>query len=490
MMPGMPQLPPIHQRVDAWPTEAIEGPQRPVLERYHYGFVALFFLAGAAAAFGPRPEGLSVEGQRAIGIFVLCGGLWLSGVIPLHITSMLAIVLLPMLGIMSGEDAFALFGNKAVFFILGAFVLSAVLVECGLSTRVSCIVFEYGAKSPRRLRTVILLFTAFSSFWMSEHAVAAMTFPIVMSVVKALGLEPKKSRFAKSFFFALAWGCVIGGIATYLGGARNPLAVGILSANTGVTISFMRWLTASLPMVVVLLVVALAVLRRHFPEEAVDMAAARARLHEMRDRFGPLTRREIGIAVVTILTILAWVFLYDFLGLAPTALAAVAALFIFRLTKWEAVEEGVNWGIILMYGGAIALGSALSETGAAAWFVNITLGGHQIPPFALIVIVGTMSLALTEVISNAAVVSIMMPVAIGLAASQRIPYEVMAFAIALPSGLSYILPMGTPATAIIYGSGYLEVRDFARMGTLMAGFSLLVFALTARLWWPLIGFGY
>ncbi len=476
--------------IDAWPSESAEALKTPFAVRWHYAIVALFFAIGAIVAFGPAPDGLTLPAQRTVGIFTLCAMLWISNVIPLHITSMLAILLLPLLGVMKGEEAFALFGNKAVFFILGAFVLSAVLVECGLSERITCFVFEHASQSARRLRTVIMLFCAFASFWMSEHAVAAMAFPIVMTLVRALGLKEGKSEFAKSFFFALAWGCVVGGVATYLGGARNPLAVGILTANTGVSISFLRWLSASLPLVLILLVAALLMLRYAYPEEKVDLAAARSRLHEMRAARGPVSRREIGIAVVTIMTILCWVFLYQRVELATTALAAVAALFIFRLTKWETVESGVNWGIILMYGGAIALGHALSSSGAAEWVVSRTIGRIDMPPFALIVLIGCLSLALTEVISNAAVVSVIMPVGISLAPQYGIPYEVITFAVALPSGLSYILPMGTPATAIIYGSGYLTMKDFMRMGGAMAVLSLIVFAFVAKWWWPLVGFGF
>ncbi|MCZ7586867.1 MAG: DASS family sodium-coupled anion symporter [Deltaproteobacteria bacterium] len=388
---------------------------------------------------------------------------------------------------MPAAEAFALFGNNAVFFILGAFIISAVLVECGLSTRLTVLVLERGAFSPRSLRTSILLFGAFASFWMSEHAVAAMMYPIVLALVGALGLKPG-SRFGMSFFFAMAWGCVIGGIATYLGGARNPLAMGILYADTGVRIPFLSWMIASLPLVALLLASALILLRVMFAEEPVDLDAARRSLREEHQNLGAVKGQEIGVAVITVLTIIAWIALHDFIGLAIIALVAVALLFIFRLTQWEEVQRNVNWGIILMYGGAIALGSALSTTGAAAWFVDVTLERMPLSSFALVCLLGALSLLLTEFISNAAVVSVIMPVAIGLARSHGIPFEIMTFAVALPSGLSYVLPMGTPATAIAYGSKFMTQKDFMRVGPLMALISLTLFALVAKLWWPMIGY--
>ncbi|MBZ0270404.1 DASS family sodium-coupled anion symporter [bacterium] len=475
---------------NVWEPEATKGTKVPFLRRFHFALFALFVAIGAAIAFGPRPEGLSVEAQRTIGIFVMCTLLWVTGLIPLQITSVLAIILLPILNVMPSADAFALFGNNAVFFILGAFIISAVLVDCGLSTRLTIVALEHSTDSPRRLRTGIFLFAAFASFWMSEHAVAAMMFPIVLGIVRALGLKPNGGKFGKSFFFALAWGCVIGGIATYLGGARNPLAVGILYADTGVRIGFLQWMVASFPLVILVLVIAHLFLTFAFPQdEPVDIEAARLTLREQHGDLGRPSRKEFGVALVTVATIVGWITLHHSFGLAIVALLAVAALFIFRLAEWPKVEDNVNWGIILMYGGAIALGSALNSSGAAKWVVDRTFGQAPFSDTTLLIVLGMMSLALTEFISNAAVVSVMMPVAIGIARARGIPFEVMAFAIALPSGLSYVLPMGTPATAIAYGSGYLSMKDFLRAGVFMMICSLIAFSLVAKFYWPLIGYG-
>jgi solute carrier family 13 (sodium-dependent dicarboxylate transporter), member 2/3/5 len=475
------------QPVKVWEPSAAHGPTSSFLARYHYHALVLAFGLGAWVAFGPLPEGLTIPGQRVLGVFVLCALLWVTGVIPLQITSILAIVLLPMLNIMPSHDAFALFGNSAVFFILGAFILSAALIDSGLSLRLTCLALARFASSATRLRTTILLLSAFASFWMSEHAVAAMLFPVVMGLVTAFGFKPRESRFGQSFFFALAWGCIIGGIATYLGGARNPLAAGILYAERGIAISFVRLLTASFPIVVVMIGIAWLVLKYCFPAEPVDLDRARAQLEEQRRALGPLTGREIQIGLIGVFTIFAWVFLHSMLGLATIALFSVALLFIFRLVRWSDVESNVNWGIILMYGGAIALGSALHTTGASLWIVERTIGPFDLSPLQTILLIGFLSLTLTEFISNAAVVSVMMPVGLGLASAHGLSPEAVTLAIALPSGLSYIMPMGTPATAIAYSSGFMSQKEFFTYGTLMNFLSLLVFALVAWLYWPLIG---
>ena len=473
--------------VKIWDPKATQGETGPFLVRHHYKLMLLFFALAAVVAFGPAPAGLAEPAQRVLGVFVLCACLWVTGLIPLQITSMLAIILLPLLNVMSSAEAFALFGNQAVFFILGAFILSAALIDSGLSTRLTCLALDKFSQSPARLRDAILFTGAFASFWMSEHAVAAMLFPIVLNIVKALGLKPMGSRFGQSFFLALAWGCIIGGIATYLGGARNPLAAGILFAERGIEISFMRLLQASFPIVVITLACAWGTLRFRFPAEAVDVKAAHEQLAREIELIGPLSEREFRIGIISLLTIFAWIFAYKLVGLANIALFSVAALFVMRLVRWAEIESNVNWGIILMYGGAIALGSALHSSGASSWMVENTIGRFDLTPFQLILILGVLSLTLTEFISNAAVVSVLMPVGLGLATTAGLSLEAVTLAIALPSGLSYVLPMGTPATAIAYSAGYIPRGRFIRYGFLMNALSLITFFVVTWLYWPLIG---
>lgn len=474
--------------VKVWEPKAAQGDTGPFLVRHHYKVIVLFTALSALVAFGLQLEGLKPEAQRVLGIFVLCISFWVTGVIPLQITSMLAIILLPLLHIMPSAEAFALFGNQAVFFILGAFILSAAMIDSGLSTRLACKALKLFSGSPARLRDAVLFVGAFASFWMSEHAVAAMLFPIVLNIVRALGLKPMGSRFGQSFFFALAWGCIIGGIATYLGGARNPLAAGILFEKTGIEISFLRLLSASFPIVIITIIAAWALLRFMFPEEGThDGALIRSQLTKELDQIGPLSQREIRVGIIALLTVVAWIFGFKSIGLANIALLSTAALFIWRVVRWAEIESNVNWGIILMYGGAIALGSALHSTGASTWLIENTIGRYELTPLQLIIILGVVSLTLTEFISNAAVVSVMMPVGLGLADAMGLSLEAVTLAIALPSGLSYVLPMGTPATAIAYSAGFIPQRRFILYGIVMNFISLAAFVLVVWLYWPMLG---
>jgi len=472
---------------EIWEPKATEEKRSSFIVRYHYHILLMATLAGGVIAFGPCPTGLSVEGQRALGCFIFCATLWVTNVIPLHITSIFALTLLPLLKVFSANETFTLFGNKAIFFILGAFILSSVLVESGLSTRITCYVLGRFAKTAKGLRTMILFFCAFSSLWMSEHAVAAICFPIVLKIVTSLKLYPGKSRFGTSFFFALAWGCIAGGIATYLGGARNLLAAGMLFAETGIQVSFISWAAAALPLAAFVLLCAYLILEWRYPPEEVDIHAAHDALHEERKKIGPLSRREISISIIILLTIGIWVFLGRFIDLSVTALLSVGFMFIFRLTNWRKVEKGVNWGIVLMYGGAIVMGSALHKTGASLWLINSLFGNMPLSPLMIVFVLGTFSLFATEVMSNAAVVTVMLPVGLTLGRRFGVPLEVITLAIALPSGLTFTMPIGTPANAIAYSSGYPKMRDFLSNGPLLSACSLIMLLLIARFIWPLLG---
>lgn len=485
---------PIHTPDPAvWEPPQSEGSHTPFLVRFHYLFLALFAGIGWFVARGPWLEAWPVEARTCVGIFVFCSLLWTTSLIPLQITSLIAMAALPLLGVMKVDQAFALFGNQATFFIIGAFILSAIIVMSGLSMRITCATLEKFLATPHRLRNAIYFFAAFASFWMSEHAVAAMLFPIVMGVVKGFGLKPRESRFAKSFFFALAWGCVIGGIATFLGGARNALAVAILNEEVGYSIGFLRWMKFSLPLVGVMLLVGWLVLEFFFPPEDVSVTSARAVIDAERRKLGRISGRELGIGLVSLLTIAAWIISSGEgqrgreADLASISLVAVAVLFVLRLARWPDVEREVNWGVILMYGGAIALGSALNKTGASKLMVDGIVGPDALSPMVLITFMSVTSFVLTGFISNSAVVSVLLPVGLELARRSGVSPEIMTLAIALPSGLDYVLPMGTPATAIAYSSGYMDMRDFLKCGGLMWLLSVIAFLLVAFLVWPRLG---
>jgi sodium-dependent dicarboxylate transporter 2/3/5 len=278
-----------------------------------------------------RPPGLEANAQGALAVFGLCIFYWVFDVLPLMITSLLAIVLLPLTGVMSSKEAYAQFGNEPVFFILGAFILAAAMMKSGLSARVALVILKRFGGRPQTMLLGIYVLNGSMSFLMSEHAVAAMTFPIIVEIVTALRLPGKRSNYGKALFLAMAWGSTIGGVATLLGGARAPLAIGILQEVTGKSYSFTEWAVANVPLALVLMGVGWVVLRLFFPIDLTDITAAERAVQTRLMRTGRLTLLEVVIGLVMVATVLAWIVLGEQFGLANIALAAVAALFALRV---------------------------------------------------------------------------------------------------------------------------------------------------------------
>ncbi len=453
-----------------------------------YQVMAVVALVIAVLVRLTPPEGLSVEGYRALVLFGATVFFWISGLLPIAVTALLSMVMLPLLGIMDAKKTYSMFGNESVFFILGAFILAAAMTGTGISARLARAMLARFGRTPTRLALTVFLLSAFLSFIMSEHAVAAMLFPVVTELATALRLEKGKSSFGRLLFMSMAWGCIIGGIATFLGGARAPLAAGLLKEATGLHFSFVEWSTAACMIVLPLLVLGFVILLKFFPPDIEDVEVGLKFLNGKRLEMGKIGGDEILTALVMAGTVICWMFLGEKTGLAAIAILGAAALFTFRVVSWQKIEEYVNWGIILMYGCSIALASAMEKTGAALWLASKGLTTFTLSPFMIIAVISLVAILLTECISNAAVIAILMPIGLSLARGLGIDPRVMTLAITLPAGLAYCLPMGTPATAIAFGSGYLKSRDMIVPGMMVMGISWLLFLGSAWLIWPLLGF--
>lgn len=440
-----------------------------------------------AISLMPAPEGLSLQGQRALAIFAMAVVLWGTNALPLSVTGILVMAALPLLGVLDANEAYALFGNSAVFFILGAFILAAAMMKTGLSKRMALIFLKRFDGSPGRLVAGVLLTSASMAFIMPEHAVAAILFPVVVGIAESLDLEPLKSRYGALLFLSLAWGAIIGGIGTLLGGARNPLALGLLNQYYGVKIGFFDWIVAAAPLVAVMLLLAYGVLLISFRIDIGDVSSARQVIEEELLEKGGVTEEESRVALIMALTLLAWISLGNRIGLANIALLASVLLFVLGVMEWKDVEDYVNWGVILMYGGAISLGSALVSTGAAQWLAGILLTGSDLTPVTFLVGLSLISKLLTEGISNVATVAMVLPIGFTIGSALGINPVATVFIVALPSGLAFMLPMGTPPNAIAYSSGYYEVSEMIKPGLILNILSWTVFIVMALIYWPAIG---
>lgn len=450
--------------------------------------VAVGIVAAIVIYVAAPVDGLSVEGKKAFSVFVLCTALWISNALPYGITALLAVASLGLTGAMKPSDAYSSFGSSAIFFLMGIFLIGGALTETGLSKRCALLMLRRFEGSPFAFTMGMMLTGAFATVWMPNQATTAMLFPIAMEVAAALHLKPKESQYGKLLFFAMAWGAMVGGNLSFLGSSRAALALGMLQRNYGQGIGFAQWMVAAAPVVVLGLLTTPLILRAVIKPEPVDFSAARRVIERAVENLGPMRRPQYVALAIISLTILAWVSVGGRrVDLAVIALLGAVALFVFKVLTWEKAERHVYWNIVLMYGGAIALGSALDRTGAAKWLLEGVLDGYQ--PSALMTLIGAavLALILSEVMSNAAALAVVLPLAFTLANQSGASPVALVLAVSFGAGLDFMFPMSTAPNTIIFASGYLQTKDFLKAGLLMTVASILILVAVVKWWWPIIG---
>lgn len=468
--------------------------RRPIwivlIDRMRRGILlGFFFLVFLVLLQMPHPEGLPEPAYNVLCLFFLCVSLWSTNLLPLSITSLIAIAGIPLLGVMNATEAYSFFGNKAVFFILGVFILSAAMIGCGLSARLSVLVLETWGNSPLKLVAGIYLFGLIGSCFMSEHAVAAMLYPIIVEMFQALKLKPKESVFGKSMIFAMAWGCIIGGAATVLGGGRVPLAVEILEqvSHGTHTIGLLEYSVMAFPLVLMMGFAGWFVLIFFFPPGNINIDLAHHALKSKLNSMGRITLEEQGIGFIMVLTLISWFGYGDQLGIANIAIISIALLFIFNLINWKKVEAHVNWAIILMYGGAICLGKAMAESGAAMWLAYRVFDTAQSPEVFLIT-VAFLSLLFTTFMSNSAVIAILIPPVLGMSPALNIDPALATMTVILPSNFAFLLPIATPASALAFSSKFITLKEMISSGIVLGVIGLVSYMILMLFYWPVIAF--
>lgn len=436
------------------------------------------------------PNDLSPEGYKVLCLFILCVSLWSTNLIPLSITSLLAIASVPLLGIMDASQAYSYFGNKAVFFILGVFILSAAMIACGLSTRISIWIIEHWSGTPGQLVTSIYCFAAFSSCFMSEHAVAVILFPVIHEIAQSLNLKRDNSVFGKSMYFAMAWGCIIGGAMTVLGGGRVLLGVEMLEKATAgqQTLGILQYTKLSFPLVILLLAGGWVALKVLFPPDIQNIDRARKALKQKATVMGKLTFQEKGIALVMGATLFFWFGYGDQLGVANIAIISIVLLFVLNLITWKMVEAHINWAIVLMYGGAICLGEVMSESGAALWLAKQLFSGLIESSVVFLLVIALLSTLFTTFMSNSAVIAILLPTAISMSPAYGISPALATMTVILPSNFAFILPIATPASALAYSSRFLNLKEMIWSGSILSLMGLVFYLFLLMFYWPMIGF--
>lgn len=448
--------------------EAIVAPSmHPNLRR------ALTLVACCAAAAATHAAAPAAQ-AGALALFVLIGGLWLTQALPLVATALLVPLGAVLLAGVSPASALAPFAHPVIFLFLGGFALAAALQQHGLDQALAATVLRWAGG--HRLRAVLLLcgLTAGLSMWISNTATAAMMLPLALGLLRddgqaapeAPAIGPRERAFV---LLALAYSASIGGLGTPVGSPPNAIA----AAQAG--IGFGQWMLLGLPAVALLWPLMLAVLWLSLrPRLGGRLAVERpgttapARLAWTRER-----RLTVAIFALAVLGWVAGAPLAQRLGVAGevdalVGLAAVVALAGSGALSWPALEARTQWGVLLLFGGGLALSGVMQGSGASAWLAERVLDLLQAAP-AWLLLLGLLTFVvfLTELVSNTASAALLVPVVLPLAAALGLPPAAAAAAVALAASCAFMLPVATPPNAIVFATEQVTQSQMMRCGLVL-----------------------
>ena len=459
------------------------------------------------------PAALGPDQREVLGVGAWMLIWWLTEPVPLAVTSLLPIIMLPLFGVITMKDATAPYASEMIFLFLAGFLLAAALEFWGAHLRLALRIVAAAGRNGRKIVLALMVATAFLSMWISNTATAAMMYPIAMALGQLFGDGAPADRIRTSLFLGLAYAASIGGMGTLIGTPPNLIFAAASKELLGQPIDFARYLLIGVPCVILLLPICWAVLCYVvYPSDAVLGEAAEHAVAERRKRLGKFKGGERATIVVFGLTALAWIFrepkelgglsipglttLAPGLSDAAIGLTGALALFLIpardvtgdrrRLLSWHEAK-GIPWEVLLLFGGGLSLAAATEQTGLTQWFGEQVTGLQGASPFLVLLVVAAGTVLLSELASNTAVAAMALPIAAGLASGAELPaIRVMAVA-ALAASAGYALPIATPPNAIAYGSGRVTARQMLRAGIVMDVVAVVVIVVVVLLLGPVAG---
>ncbi|MFH1499182.1 MAG: SLC13 family permease [Verrucomicrobiota bacterium] len=428
------------------------------------------------------PAGLSVEGWRTAGAAALMASWWICESVPIPVTALVPLVLFPLLGLGKISEVAAPYANPLVFLFLGGFLIALAMQRWNLHRRVAINLVAVMGTRPNRIVLGFLVACALVSMWVSNTATALMMLPIATSVVLLAGGEGKIGGAGKDFgpalMLAVAYGATTGGMATLIGTPPNALLAGYLNKVYGYEIGFGQWMMIGLPVTLVALPLVYWVLTRIAFKLGKEPVEGMAELIATeRTKLGGFSKGEVMVAGVFALTALGWIFRPLFAGALPmisdTTIAIGGALLLFILPvnarrgefvmNWEATK-GMPWDVLLLFGGGLSLAGVIQAHGLSSYLGTLcaALGGWPVILTVAIICFGM--LMLTELTSNTATAATFLPIVAAVAVSLGQNPLLFLVPTALAANCSYMMPVGTPPNAIVFGSGVLRLPQMAKAG--------------------------
>ncbi|MFC2993346.1 SLC13 family permease [Halomonas tibetensis] len=449
----------------------------------------------------PPPAGMSEAAWACVGLALLMATWWSTEAVPIPITSLLPMVLVPALGLGTMSEATSSYANPIIYLFLGGFLLGIAMQRWNLHRRLALQVLKLVGHQPRRQIGGFMIATGFLSMWVSNTATAIMMLPIGLSVISLLsdGDSDEVKRYATALLLAIAYSASIGGVATLIGTPPNALLAGYLAEDRGIDIGFAQWMVIGLPISIAMMAAAWWWLTRGgFRLDAGEDSAGM--VSNELSRLGPMSPAEKRVAIIFALAAMTWIFrpLLNDVGLpwlSDTGVAIAAGIVLFlvpsgqgdggRLMIWEEAQK-VPWGILLLFGGGLALAGTITRTGLANWIAEQLAIFGTFPLLAMIGVVVLVIIFLTEVTSNTATAAAFLPLLGALALSLDISPLLITVPAAIAASCAFMMPVATPPNAIVFATGHMKIQSMIRAGfalnlistvlvTLMAYFLLVAF---------------
>ena len=459
-------------------------------------FIAM--LVGILLLSMPTPDGLSREGLIVLTMSIVATILFITEPIPLPAVALLIILGQVFLLGSSSSDVAKTLWNDSVLFILGSLMLAVAVVKQKLDKRIAWVIVRVTGTKTSSICFGISVVSGILASFIGEHTVAAMMLPVGITLVTLTSDDPKKVRnLAAVLLFSIAYGCSVAGIGTPSGGARNAIMIGywrefFFDPSNPETqkflIDYVRWMMFAYPMFLIQLPFVTRILFLTFKPEYRDLSRAVVKLRAQVENEGPMKAADWISIVLFLLVLMGWILVSDSVGMGTIAILGATAFLIAGLVRWEDINSGVNWGVVLLYGAAISLGIEMKETGAAVWvatsFLNILEPFGASDGFGLWAAVSVLTTAVTNMMSNGAAVAVLGPVVLKMAVVAQENPIIIGFITAISSAFAYLTVVGTPACTIVYASGYLKTIDFLVVGWKMAIISIIIMLAAAFLYWP------
>ena len=451
----------------------------------------------------PAPEGLSDTGWLVAGIAGLMATWWICEPAPIPATSLIPMVAFPLLGISPIKQAAGPYAHPIIFLFLGGFLIALAMERWGLHRRIALGLIGIMGTRPSNIVAGFMIAAAVLSMWVSNTATALMMLPIAMSVVALVEVqvssESEKTdveRFSLVLLLSVAYASTIGGLGTLIGTPPNALLAAFMSQTYGVQIGFGQWMLLGVPLVVIGLPLAFFLLTHViFRVNRLGISDVGTLIVSEREKLGAMTGPEKSVAIVFALTALSWIFrpvLQQWVPLLnDTTIAISGGLVLFlipagkeskgALLDWQTAKR-LPWDVFLLFGGGLSLAAAIEGQGVADWLGSLFQGTEAVPLVLLVALVCFSILMLTELTSNTATAATFLPVIAAVAISLGENPLLLAVPAALAANCSFMLPVGTPPNAIVFGSGRLTLPQMAKAGWwLNVVFLILIVSMTYML---------